>query len=73
MTERVTIPCDKPPTFIIQKERIRLLFNEPREWGCLSLELGGGGLSMFLDDQEMMDLAGQLIGAARRIRKARCA
>lgn len=60
-----------PAPLIIQKERFRLVFNEPHERGCVSIECESGGVCIFLDDADLMKLSGAALSAARRIRKNR--
>ena len=54
---------------IIEKDGFRLIFNEPRNQGCISIESGSGGLSIFLDADDLMRISGATLAAARRIRK----
>jgi hypothetical protein len=57
----------KPPPFIIDKEGVRLIFNEPHDKGALSLEMGSGGLCIFLDAAELKRLSKVLWYAGNRL------
>ena len=56
---------------LIIEGEFRLIFNEPHGQGCISIECGSGGLSKFLDDQELERLSRRLWHAALRIRANR--
>ena len=60
-----------PPPLIIEKDGFRLVFNEPMEKGCVSIGNGTGGMSIYLDEDQLMLLAGAALAASRRIRKNR--
>ena len=57
-----------PPPFIIQKGRIRLLFNQPRDMGAISIDIDGSGLTIALDPDELTALSKALWYAARRLK-----
>lgn len=53
---------------VIEKGRLRLLFNEPHNQGALSLQIdGSGGLCIFLDADDLTALSKATWYAAKRI------
>jgi hypothetical protein len=60
-----------PAPLIIEKGRQRILFNEPHEQGCVTIELDSGSISIFLDDIELEKLSRATWKAFQRIRANR--